>query len=180
MQPSGIHPFIHRMALRNAVNAAFQRVPIYAVGVKYSQHNQLRETAKQWLALLGCRYFAWEYDCVKYCSEITSLRKYLISKNGAILRSGQPTIGVCQKLISLYLKYLWLYGDSAKKPVFPPLDRQILQKTNAPGKKSFPQIIDINEYQDICNHIDAYAKNKGYGSGVVWEADNWTDKQDDD
>jgi hypothetical protein len=104
----------------------------------------------------------------------------LVHQFGAILNEGGITVGVCQKPISLYLKYLWLYGDSAKKPIFPPLDRQVLQETNAPVTQSFPQITTIEDYRAICDHIDAYAKTQGYGSGVVWEAEFWNDEQDDE
>ncbi|HEX3626861.1 MAG TPA: hypothetical protein VH280_15730 [Verrucomicrobiae bacterium] len=168
------------MALRNAVNAALQRVPIYADGVTSDQRRQFREFVKQWLARLGFRYFAWEYDATRYCDEIITLQQELTRQFQATLRAGTITVGVCQKPISLYLKYLWLYNDSGKKPFFPPLDRGVLQETNAPGTRSFPQIATIKDYRTICDHIDVYAKSRGFGSGAVWEAEFWTDEQDDE
>jgi len=179
-QPSAMHPFIHRMALRNAVNAALQHVKIYADGILPDQRRQFREFLKQWLARLGLRYFAWEYDAARYCTEITSLQQALLQQFRAILNGGEITVGVCQKPISLYLKYLWLYGGGAKKPIFPPLDKQVLQAADAPGARSFPQITTIKDYHNICVHIDAYDKSQGYGSGVVWEAEFWNDEQDDE
>jgi hypothetical protein len=177
MQPSAIHPFIHRMVLRNAVNAALQRVPIYANDLPLNdpRRTQFREFVKGWLTQLGFRYFAWEYDANRYCEEITSLQTKLTNSFNTILSNGDITVGVCQKPISLYLKYLWLYGDSAKKPIFPPLDGKVLQETNAPITQNFPQIASIQDYRTICGHIDNYARSKGCGTGVVWEAEFWND-----
>jgi hypothetical protein len=135
---------------------------------------------KQWLKELGFRYFAWEYDANRYCDEIITLQNELIRNFPAILAADSIPVGVCQKSISLYLKYLWLFGDSGKKPIFPPLDRGVLQATNAPGPKSFSQIKTIQDYRTICDHIEQYAKSNGFGGGACWEAEYWKDEQDDD
>ena len=167
------------MALRNAVNAALQHVLIYADGVNPDQRKEFREFMKKWLTQLGFRYFAWEYDAARYCDEITSLQNELTNRFRAILNGGTITVGVCQKPISLYLKYLWLLDDSGKKPIFPPLDRGVLKETKAPGPQGFPQITTIEEYRTICDHIDDHAKKQGFGSGAVWEAEAWSDEQDE-
>lgn len=88
------------------------------------------------------------------------------------------TIGICQKPITLWLKYLWLNGDPSKKPIFATLDRGIMQKANVPISPNWPDIDTIDEYDRIVSHIDSYAINEGYGCGAVWESEAWSDEDD--
>ena len=51
------HPFIHRMILRNAVNASIQRAKVYSENALQVQKKEFREDLKNWLMELGLRYF---------------------------------------------------------------------------------------------------------------------------
>ena len=73
-----------------------------------NRKNAFREDLKRWLKQLGSRYFALEYDGKKYCDEVASLKTHLNNKQSNVLSGGNVKIGVCQKAITLYLKYLWL------------------------------------------------------------------------
>lgn len=161
------------MALRNSVNASLQRLTIYKAGVTHDQKRAFRETLKGWLKQLALRYYAWEYDEEKYFSEISALRNYLLAQHGDIL--AKMTIGVCQKSITLWLKYLWLSGDPSKKPIFATLDRGIMKSAKVPHPPNWSDIDTIDDYRRVVDHIDNHAKEKGFGSGAVWEAETWSD-----
>jgi hypothetical protein len=172
-----MHEFIERMALRNAVNASLQRIAIYNVSATSVQKSGYRQSLKDWLKQLALRYYAWEYDGARYCDEIVALKSHLNAMHGPIL--AKMTIGICQKPITLWLKYLWLNGDCSKKPVFATLDRGIMQAANVPNRPNWPDIDTLDDYQRIVRHIDDFASAKGYGCGAVWEAETWSDESDD-
>lgn len=171
-----MHRFIERMALRNAVNASLQRITIYNPGVTPVQKRVYRESLKAWLKQLALRYYAWEYDGTRYCAEIVALKDHLNAMHGTIL--ARMTIGICQKPITLWMKYLWLNGDCSKKPMFATLDRGIMQVANVPNPPNWHDIDTLDEYNRIVGHIDSFARTNGYGCGAVWEAETWSDESE--
>lgn len=176
-----VHPFIDRMALRYAVNAALQRgTPVYRKGASTtSQRLALKETIKVWLALLGQRYVHSEYNPKMYLNEIEELKRVVNAKHSAILNQGMISIGVAQKCIGVYLKYLWLIGDSAKMPHFPPIDGLLMRKVGENNILGFKKIMTSEQLIKIIERVNRYAQEKGYQSATRWEADWWTDKQED-
>lgn len=173
-----MHKFIERMALRNAVNASLQRIRIYRPNATGADKRAYRETLKTWLKQLALRYYAWEYDSAKYCAEIDALKTHLNAKHGEIL--ARMTIGICQKSLTVWLKYLWLNGDCSKKPIFATLDRGIMQMAKVPDPPNWPDIDTLNEYNRIVGHIDGFARTRGFGCGAVWEAETWSDDSEDE
>lgn len=169
-----MHKFIKRMILRNSVNASLQHINTYVPEATEIQRQAYRETLKEWLEKLSLRYYVWEYDSNKYCNEIISLKDYLLTNHGHILTN--LTIGICQKPITLWLKYLWLIGDPSKKPLFATIDSNIIQLVNIPDAPNWTEIDTIEEYLRIVSFIDNYALENGFGNGSVWEAENWTDE----
>ncbi|MBI5729968.1 MAG: hypothetical protein HY963_02420 [Ignavibacteriales bacterium] len=169
-----MHKFIKRMILRNAVNASLQYINTYIPQATANQRLAYRETLKEWLEQLALRYYACEYDANKYCNEIISLKEHLLANHGQILTS--LTLGICQKPITLWLKYLWLIGDASKKPLFATIDRDIMNLAHIPNPPNWSEIDTIEEYLRIVSFIDNYAIVNGFGSGSVWEAENWSDE----
>lgn len=173
-----MHDFIHRMVLRNSTNAAIQRANVYSSTTSQIGKNAFREDLKRWLTQLGLRYFAWEYNGKKYCDEITSLKTHLNTRHSFLLNGGNVKIGVCQKAITLYLKYLWLLGDNSKKPIYATLDRGIMNLAGVTNPPNWTELDDIQEYERVVREIDNFAQNQGWESGSVWEAETWTDEED--
>ncbi len=173
-----MHDFIHRMVLRNATNAAIRRAKVYSASASQTEKNVFREDLKRWLKQLGLRYIASEYDGGKYCDEIVSLKTHLTCRHSRLLNGGNVKIGVCQKAITLYLKYLWLLGDNSRKPVFATLDRGIINLAEVAKPPNWTELDDIKEYKRVVKEIDQFAQNHGWESGSVWEAETWTDEED--
>lgn len=173
-----MHKFIERLILRNAANASLQRIAIYNPTATAIDKKAYRETLKAWLKQFALRYYVWEYDGVRYGAEIVALKTHLYTEHRPIL--AKMTIGICQKSISLWLKYLWLNGDCSKKPIFATLDRGIMKAANVPNSPNWPDIDTIDEYNRIVEHIDHHAHAKGYGCGAVWEAETWSDESEDE
>jgi len=166
------------MILRNAVNASIQRAKVYSENALQVQKKEFREDLKNWLMELGLRYFYQDYNEERYCNEILCLKNYLIQNHAPTLCDGNIKIGVCQKAITLYLKYFWLLGDDSKKPLFTTIDRGIMRDANVTNPPNWTELDEIEEYIRIVNQIEAYAINHGFESGAHWEAETWTDEDD--
>jgi hypothetical protein len=177
-----IHPFVERMVLRNAVNAALQRgSPVYQEAAKDPvQRNNFKEAIKGCLAKLGKRYVCWEYDQEMYLGEIEALRQTVNDRFEHILNPGMISIGVAQKCVGVYLKYRWLIGQPDKMPFFPPVDGMLMKAVGVQNIKGFKQIESRDQLLEIIARINARAQQDGYRSATLWEADWWTDHPEDD
>lgn len=174
-----IHPFIHEMFLRNSLNAALARNPVYADGADLAMKKVFKSACNQRLTELGIRYYAWEWDLPRYCQEIVEFSDAISQSFACILRDNRLRIGTSQKMISLYLKYLWLDGDPSKKPMGAVLDRGILAASGYQNPPAWTQLDDIQVYSEIQVSISWIAASQGYGSGAVWEAEKWGAEEDE-
>ena len=168
-----VHPFVHLMYLRMSIQSALGRGNVYSGTATPEDRIAFKQTCAEKLTQLGNRYFAWEYDLDRYIEEITSLCDSLSSLHGPILDQGRFRIGTAQKMISLYLKYLWLGGDSAKKPLCAVLDRGVLALSGYPNPPLFTELDDAQIYRDIQIHIAKKCEPSQHGSPAVWEVDAW-------
>jgi hypothetical protein len=168
-----MHRFIHRMILRNSVNAALQRAGVYANDVDANLKTRFKNEAKKWLAQFGESYRINEFTSGKWCDSLDELSRHLEHEFGPYLREGSLKLGIAQKMVSLYLKYRWLLGAAEKKPLFAVLDRGIIRSAEIPNPPNWTQINDRKEYLRAVNAVEDFTKNSGYDDGPSWEAETW-------
>lgn len=175
-----MHKFIERMILRNSVNAALQRANIYGCGTDVQLKREFKEKAKVWLVAFGNRY-SWEKASEEnWCNEVQSLANTLTEEFGNYLTGKRLRIGISQKMISLYLKYLWLLGEDDKKPLFAVLDRTIMKEARVKDPPNWTELDNIDDYKSISHQINEFAESENYPDGAKWEAEEWNDEVDDD
>jgi hypothetical protein len=182
-----MHEFIQEMILRNSVNAALQTRGGLGVFSK-SANNQIKRDfkikAKEWLVQFGNSYIRAKISKITWCNKIQFLANLLTNEFKNDLIGKHLRIGISQKMISLYLKYLWLLGNEDKKPLFAVLDQKILNLARI--KNNWTELDSIEEYARIILKIDKFAKSQksktgeNYFDGAEWEADKWKDKADKD
>jgi hypothetical protein len=170
-----MHEFIQQMYLRNAINAALQRANVYSDDVTGEQKTAFKRDCSQHLADLGRRYFAWEHDLESFCAEVQRFSATLSQDHADTLVGHHLRIGIAQKMVSLYLKYLWLAGDCSKKPAAAVLDRGILEASGFHPPPNWTEMDDFRQYQDIQAAIQQRAEEEGFGSAAVWEAERWNE-----
>jgi hypothetical protein len=154
---------------------------VYAANAVEADKDAFRDECKRLLTALGVRYYAWEWDLPRYCQEIVDFCSTVSQLHGGVLANSRLRVGTGQKMISLYLKYLWLSGDPSKKPVGAVLDRPILQASGYPNPPDWTKLDDIDIYKDIQDAIGKKAASDGFGSPAVWEAEKWgVDEQDEE
>jgi hypothetical protein len=130
--------------------------------------------AKKWLTDFGTVYRRDATDMVSWCRYVQDLSAELDREFGGALNGGHVKLGITQKMISLYLKYLWLLGDSDKKPAFAVVDRGIMEEAGVVNPPNWTELDDIEEYRRIVRHIDAFAVERGKVDGAEWEAAFWS------
>ncbi|TAF75966.1 MAG: hypothetical protein EAZ53_04570 [Bacteroidetes bacterium] len=89
------------------------------------------------------------------------------------LNFGELKIGVCQKIINLYLKYLWCL-DLITEPPLMPLDGRVLAYFKNSNFQNWTEITDISMYKNIMQSIENQLKeNTNFISLSQWELDFW-------
>jgi hypothetical protein len=147
-----------------SINAAFQRNQ----NVYKEQPNELikagfRDFLERFLAALPL-YELTEKRLYKIIDDLTiKTREYR-----DILKLGQLNYGTAQKLVNLYLKYLWCL-DMAPEPPHCPIDRIILGKAKI-SDVSWTKINSREEYKSIVNKIKIISKDL---SIAQWELENF-------
>jgi hypothetical protein len=85
---------------------------------------------------------------------IEELQKWSANQFGSILKLETLSFGVCQKILNLYLKYLWCAGFINFTPPLFPLDRLIQEKTIKKVLTNWTTFNDgIKKYSEIMNEI---------------------------
>lgn len=103
------------------IQAAFQRVNVYKANIDENKRKEFRDYLHEVILLIANEYYS-EVDENKHLKNIERLQEY--SRNEDILQNGVLNYGICQKILNLYLKYLWCAGRIPTPPHFP-IDRLI-------------------------------------------------------
>lgn len=175
-----MHKFIHAMVRRNTVNAVFRNADVYSKGASKEGKKEFKHCAKKWLAQFGERYSRRTATRESWVREIEALKSHLGANCGRNLTKGQVTLGIAQKMISLYLKYRWLLGEADKKPLYAVVDRQILKAIRLKNAPAWTTLDDQAEYKRVVDEIDRFAKSQNAPDGATWEADFWRAADDEE
>jgi len=166
------------MILRNAVNAALQHAGVYAAGADAQLKREFKEGAKKWLTEFGNKYDRKTITETSWCDAIADLSTHLADGYGDYLNDARVRIGVSQKMISLYLKYRWLLGEEAKRPLYAVVDRGIMLSAKVFNPPNWTKLDDMKEYLKVVKKIEEYAQKQKSLDGAEWEANQWTDEDE--
>ena len=135
----------------------------------------LKKTIKKELEKIGQNYTntVSEEDHIK---NIETLSREITKEHGEILKNGQLRIGTAQKLLNVYIKFLWsLNPEQIKNPIHCPLDRIVLKKIGC--NDSWTMMERIDEYEDKIDKIRNYFEKKGINKSIAeWERDLWNEE----
>ena len=84
--------------------------PIYAAEVTDSQRNEVKQWVRSYLVALGKKYRSNDLTETEHVNEIRYLTVEAGKRYPLLLHKGEFRFGVAQKLINVYLKYLWAVG----------------------------------------------------------------------
>lgn len=132
-----------------SIQAAFQRSGIYAnVSDKTKEvfRSQLHISVKQ-----IAEQYKTEISEDQHILNIQKLQE--ASRNLDLLKNGILNFGICQKLLNLYLKYLWCAGWIPTPPHFP-IDRLIQERLGFKQNEVVSWTKDILTSKDYMKIID--------------------------
>jgi hypothetical protein len=162
--------FLEGEFLTNAIDGALQHAGIYSAAASDKRRNALREHLRDSL-----RRIALEYHKPARVSErdhyrnIQSLADELSSNFNDIMKD-RFRIGVAQKALNLYLKYLWCL-DRIPVPPHCPFDSTVLRELEL--ESSWTRSSGIEDYKNWVERAKAAAGTKTLAE---WELQLWNRK----
>ncbi len=142
---------------------AFQRAEIYKKDnfsdvMREKTRIQFREEIKKFIREEIAPQYQNIIDDDKHISNIIRFTGWSESFSD-ILNGGYLKIGLSQKLINLYLKYLWCL-NLIKIPPHCPFDRIIISKLGYYNPPSWTKLDDINKYKEFVHKAKEKAKKE--------------------
>ena len=129
-------------------SAAFQRANIYALEAIDAEKAVFRNKLKVFIHELSKAYTSnsiTETSHLKNTHSISTFSKQFDN----LLSNGKLNFGISQKLLNLYLKYLWCIDILKLPPPHFPVDRIIQTKLKITNPFPWTQMIDETEYLKI-------------------------------
>ena len=156
--------FLHEEILSAVVTAAFMHGRIYEKSCPDSDRLRVREGLKVLLLELGVTY-GTKIEDVDHGKNIESLADAMTASYCECLRDGRFRIGIAQKALNLYLKYLWCHGKIPTPPHCP-FDSNIVGLLAVEVRQSYVQLDNIEVYKTWVAEARKLANEK---SLAEWE-----------
>ena len=157
-------------APRHSVNAALQRSSTYVY--RNDLRQAMREDMQKYLMDIAQEYRNNVGD-EKHIENIKAFANEISKNHSSILKNKRFRIGVAQKALNVYLKYLWCQGK-IKEPPHCPFDGGIINKLSL-GKefsRAWTQTDEINDYRAWVKVAKEVAKRENL-SLAEWELIVW-------
>ena len=158
--------FLRLVALSNTQGASFQRANVYAVEISIEQRNVFVQAFKNRLVALE-KVYEQPVSLEQHLKNIEEFAAGLSNDFPNVLRDKKMRIGVAQKAVNLYLKFIWCYGWIPEPP-YCPIDRIVLEQVD--DHDAWTQIDSIQEYSE---KIEKIRDKKGDKSFSEWEYELW-------
>lgn len=157
--------FIKSQIFYLTIMGAFGRNNIYKDNVIEKDKKQFREYIKSLLESLEDEYKN-EVAKDKHLANLDKLKRSIENKGKNTFKKSLISFGTVQKLLNLYLKYLWCIGLIHKPPNCP-IDKTILDNI---GYDINWTKMDRKQYRNAIKKIDL---KKGERSIAEWELNFW-------
>jgi hypothetical protein len=172
LQKTGVSD--EQQAMRNAWIAALRTRnsthPIYAEHVSSREAEMLRAKWDQLLHDISSQYNFQVSDDV-HVQNISAICDVLSHEFAPILYGQRFRIGISQKALNLYLKFLWCLDLTGVPPPHCPIDGTVLQKAGIVG--AWTQLDSSEVYMRWINRLREHAAANGYSTLWEWELAVW-------
>lgn len=128
---------------------AFQRANIYNKDVKEAERKEFKTKLKDYIINNLIEQYKNEVSEENHIQNILAVSNFT-STFHSILNEGKMNIGISQKLLNLYLKYLWCLGKISTPPHFP-VDSIIQKDLDVSNPVRWTKMTTIDEYLRIIN-----------------------------
>lgn len=162
--------FLHSELLMLTRAGTFQRSGVYAPGCPEKTRRRVRLALSKWLSGAGEHYKTTSREC-DHVARIVDLAEHMTSHFGSNLRGGRFRIGVAQKALNLYLKYLWCAGRIPMPPHCP-FDARIISRLRFEAPVRWTKLDSIQEYELLVRAARAVAGDQPL---AAWELGVWNE-----
>ena len=112
----------------------------------------------------------------KHIKDVISLADNITDRHQNILANDRFRIGISQKILGLYLKYLWALGQIPEPPVCP-FDRTIIDELGLENEIKWTELDDEDSYRKLVYAARARARESGFGNSLArWELYVWQNR----
>lgn len=155
--------FIRKELWLLTYSAAFQHALIYTKldKVREKERREFKEGMFEWCNQLVKSQYHDEVSEEQHIENIKDLINYTSEYIPEILDNRRIKFGIAQKILNLYLKYLWCIGDIPVPPHFP-VDRIIQDLLKLPERFSWTKMDCAEEYKLIIEQAKKVQMEKGY------------------
>ncbi len=152
------------------IGAAFGRANVYNHDLDDMQRNDFKEDLRNKVVEISNSYKSKSISEEEHIKNINSIIQYS-EKYEKLLQGGKLNFGVSQKLLNLYLKYLWCLNILNFPPPHFPVDRRIQEYLKIKPLYSWTRsLFEKDEYLEVINkarealHTD---KNKNGAKNIA-------------
>jgi len=142
--------------------------PVYKEGTQDKSKNDLKNFLRKELTQYGRNYKNGAHEN-HHIKNIERFTQAITRKYHEILKDNQFRIGRAQKLLNLYLKYLWVL-DMISEPPHCPFDNKIISELGLNIK--WTKLNSMEDYKELVKKAKKMAKNKNL-SIAEWELKMW-------
>lgn len=153
--------FIENELIADSIHGAFQRANVYSgPKVPEAQRKELRERLAQLLESFAPKYCNPVSD-QQHEANIRQIADDLTTgfRNKGLLRDDQFRIGVAQKALNLFLKYLWCL-DKIPTPPHCPFDAGIIALLPRGDRQNWTELKSLGDYRALVNAARKVAKGE--------------------
>ncbi|GAH57345.1 unnamed protein product, partial [marine sediment metagenome] len=147
--------FIGKIIQGRTIQAAFQRGKVYANNITQKERVDLKKSIKEELKKIAKKYINPVSEN-NHINNIKHLSQIISKKHTKILKKGLLRIGTSQKLLNVYIKFLWCLGKVAKPPHCP-IDGIVLYEIG--DYRNWTDLKTITEYKDVISKIRKHIGN---------------------
>jgi DNA-binding NarL/FixJ family response regulator len=152
-----------------SLQAAFQHAGIYAADVDDEEKIKFKKYFETLIDEISKEY-AQPVSDSKHEANILRIKGEISDRFGDLLQGGCFRIGVAQKALNLYLKYLWCAGEIHSPPPNCPFDSRIISKLSLPHKILWTKLDSIEDYRLL---VKAAREKAGGLSLSEWELEEF-------
>ena len=127
---------------------ALQRSKSYKKDASGDKKEEFRNAVKKYVRGLVEKYYRNELGEKQHMRNIEELCNWASREYGDILKDGRLRIGIGQKILNLYLKYLWCL-NKVTLPPHCPIDRRIASSIDNKSSVNWTELDDLSVYENL-------------------------------
>ncbi len=162
--------FIHEQILASSIEAAFQHAKIYKKDIPDDKKSEFRCKLERHLQDISLDYKDKPVTEEQHINNLENLRGTMTTEFKDILYGDKFRVGIAQKALNLYLKYLWCLHKIAEPPHCP-FDSIIISEIHRNDK--YTEMDSIDEYKLL---VEGAKQATGTKSLAVWELIIWNNR----